>query len=259
MTSCGILLLLPLAAGQIQTPAPPQPLAPPQIQLQPPAVAAREKAKSHRPGSTDRPSTPSSMQYGPPAPAEVRPKLPWEEEAVQPRVSYRDGLLTIEAPNSTLGSILNAIHNKTGIQFEGAQSSMDRVAVRTGPAPVDEVVGELLRASHFDYVILGREDNPRVVQRVILTRQGSAPATTQPNPPDSQTQTQEAVDEADPENLRQQPGVRPPPQPLVQTQPQTLPNGARTPEQMLEEMRQQQLRRRQQQPNGGRPDDPPLE
>ena len=40
---------------------------------------------------------------------------------VPPQVTFRNGLLTVQnAVNSTLSSLLTAILNKTGIEFEGA-------------------------------------------------------------------------------------------------------------------------------------------
>jgi hypothetical protein len=179
--------------------------------------------------------------------------------AVQPQVSYRDGLLTIEAPNSSLGSVLTAIHNKTGIQFEGVQPGPERVAVRTGPAPVDEVLLELLHGSRFDYIMVGREDNPNIVQRVILTLRsggGVQPANIGQNRP-VQPEVEQEEESGDPPPIRQQaqpgqPVVAQPP--LVQNQQQPA---VRTPQQMLEEMQQRQLQRRQQQQQQ-KPDDPPL-
>ncbi len=202
--------------------------------------------------STDKPSTPSTTPIGPPAKEPEPQKTPEEMTALQPRVSYRDGLLTIEAPNSSLGSVLTAIHNKTGIQFEGAPGGSERVAIHTGPAPVDDVLIELLHGSRFDYVVIGREDNPSIVQRVILTLRsggGAMPANLGQNRP-IQPEVQEEEEGGDPPPLKQAVPVQQPP--LVQPQ-----GPVRTQEQMLEDLRRRDaLRRRQQQQQ--KPDDPPL-
>jgi hypothetical protein len=248
-TFCGVAFLL--AA-----------VAPAQSPSNATADPARHKsAKSHHRASPDKPSVPSNVPYGPPGPEPERPKTPEELPAVQPRVSYRDGLLTIEAPNSTLGSVLTAIHNKTGIQFEGLQGGLERVVIRTGPAPVDEVLLELLHGSRFDYVMVAREDNPALVQRVVLTLRsggGAAPANIGQNRPIQQPEVQEEEEGGDPSPLKQEQPVQPP---LVQNQ---QPLGARTPEQMLEDIRRRELQRRQQQlqrqqqVQQQKPDDPPL-
>jgi hypothetical protein len=240
LTFCGALLLLPaIAPGQ----SPPKRAAKP--------AAGHKSAKDSLPVSTDKPSTPSTTPIGPPAKEPEPQKTPEDMNPVVPRVSYRDGMLTIEAPNSSLGSVLTAIHNKTGIQFEGAPGGSERVAIHTGPAPVDDVLIELLHGSRFDYVVIGREDNPSIVQRVILTLRsggGAMPANLGQNRP-----IQPEVEEeegGDPPPLKQAMPVQQPP--LVQPQ-----GPVRTQEQMLEDLRRRDaLRRRQQQQQ--KPDDPPL-
>jgi len=43
------------------------------------------------------------------------PLRPSQMPAVAPRISYVDGKLTVVAENSTLGDVLNSIHNATGM------------------------------------------------------------------------------------------------------------------------------------------------
>jgi hypothetical protein len=83
-------------------------------------------------------------------------------------VTFRDGLLTVQALHSTLGSVLTAIRNKTGIEFEGGEGAMDMVAISLGPAPEGEVLAAIFSGSSFDFLALGRPDSPNIVQRVIL-------------------------------------------------------------------------------------------
>ncbi|PYP86321.1 MAG: hypothetical protein DMG65_19185, partial [Candidatus Angelobacter sp. Gp1-AA117] len=85
-------------------------------------------------------------------------------------------MLTVQAPNSTLGDIFNGIRSRAGIQFEGGQGAGDRVALTIGPAPADEVLRALLTGSRFDYVIMGDPNDPDLVQRVILTPRTGGPA-----------------------------------------------------------------------------------
>ncbi|HLY98014.1 MAG TPA: hypothetical protein VKT33_03010 [Candidatus Angelobacter sp.] len=234
----GMLLALTLgASGQQQTAsAPTHPSALP------------HKAKKLRLVRGDQPSTPGG-EYGPPAPEEPKPKTPEQMDPVQPRVSYRDGLITVEAPNCTLGSILNIIHNKTGIQFDGLPipGASDRVAVRTGPAPVAEVIAELLRGSHIDYLIVGREDSPGTVQRVMLNPRPGPPGVSLPTATNTPHPAAQEGDEAD-SDLQTQPGTQPGATGQVRTQ-----------QQMLDELvRQRELRTRgiQPQPANTKPDSP---
>src|SRR5205085_8463106 len=97
------------------------------------------------------------------------PLRPEQMPPVPPKVVYQNGLLSVEATNSTLGDVLNGIRAKAGIQIEGIQGAQDRVAAKLGPAPAQVVLTSLLQGSHFDYMILARPDRPNIVQRVILT------------------------------------------------------------------------------------------
>jgi hypothetical protein len=88
---------------------------------------------------------------------------------IPPGVVYERGLLTINVMDSTLAEVLETIHERTGIQFEGAVASRERVAVKLGPAPPVDVLNELFRGSHLNFVMLGQGDSSRTDLRVILS------------------------------------------------------------------------------------------
>ncbi|HXO38652.1 MAG TPA: hypothetical protein VN872_08435, partial [Candidatus Acidoferrum sp.] len=88
---------------------------------------------------------------------------------VAPVVTFRDGLLTVQALNSNLSSVVTAIRNKTGIEFEGAENVSERVAISMGPAPEGDVLAAIFSGSKYDFLAIGRPDSPTIVQRVILT------------------------------------------------------------------------------------------
>lgn len=185
-----------------------------------------------------------------------------------PEVTYSNGLLTVQAMNSTLGGLLLAIHNKTGIQFEGWEAAAnERVVVSMGPAPEGEVLAAILGGSKFDYVVLDRPDSPGTVQRVLLTPRTGVPATAagaqSARPANAQG---EAVDE---DALDEQAAGDPEPQdtparpPLSQVQlQQAQPNPTpKTPEQLMEELKQMEQRQQQQQqllPQNQAPIKPPI-
>ena len=164
---------------------------------------------------------------------------------VAPVVTYRDGLLTVQALNSTLSSVVSAIRNKTGIEFEGAENTFERVAISMGPAPEGDVLAAIFTGSRYDFVALGRPDSPSIVQRVILTvknRPGApAEAQAQPRPaPQGEGDDEEVPDEqvnvGDPQDTPAQPPPvpqQPPPAENQQQQP-------KTPEQLLQELQQMQ-------------------
>jgi hypothetical protein len=187
---------------------------------------------------------------------------------VPPRVVYRDGLLSVDAPNSTLGAVLTAIRNKTGIQFEGLESgATERVVLSLGPSPEGEILATILGGSGYDYVAIDRSDSPGIVQRVLLTRHGGSATTAAGQPPVSPATAleEDEGDDPDPDVARnpQDTPARPPllqaqpqppqnfPQPQVNPQPQVSPQtgqSAPNPEQLLEELKRMQEQRLQQNP-----------
>ena len=112
------------------------------------------------------------QQTLPPLPSGTRgpvPQVPLDAiPAVAPQVSYRDGMLTIVAPNSTLGDILRSVRKNTAADIEIPSNASERVATRLGPGPAREVVAELLNGSHFNYVLLGSPENSNLLVRVVL-------------------------------------------------------------------------------------------
>lgn len=235
-----------------------------------PAVKPGTVMNSGRPGQVATApvqSAPANMQQqqfvGPPSPEPVQqlPQRPEQMPPVPARVSFQNGLLTVQAPNSTLGDIFNGIRSRAGIQFEGGQGAGDRVALTIGPAPADEVLRALLTGSRFDYVILGDANNPDLVQRVILTPRTGGPAgtVTAALPPQGRPQQgSEDDDEDQPPSETVQP---PPPQPPPIQAPQQAGDSPKTTQQLLEElkqMQQQQQQQAQQPVNPNSPDPAPL-
>jgi hypothetical protein len=149
---------------------------------------------------------------------------------VAPQVTFRDGLLTVQTTNSTLGGVLAAIRNKTGIQFEGMEGGLsERVALSLGPAPEGEVLSAILSGTRYDFVAIDRPDSPGIVQRVILTaRPGSSPPGEDSRPAASGSSSEADEEEAednDPEGLKapQDTPNRPPLVQAQQPQPQNNP------------------------------------
>lgn len=172
---------------------------------------------------------------------------------VAPVVTYRDGLLSVQALNSNLSSVVTAIRNKTGIEFEGAEGISERVAIALGPAPEGDVLAAIFAGSKYDFLAIGRADSPTIVQKVILTVKnqpgaaGEAQAQQQP-PPANQGEEEtpeEQQNAGEPQDTPVQPPVPQPP-PQAETPPNQQP---KTPEQLLQEL--QQMRQQK-----GSPPDP---
>lgn len=195
------------------------------------SVAARKvvkkKSAAHR--RKKRAAAPQlPAQLVPPVPATLMNSAP-----VKPQVTLKDGLLTIDAPNSTLSDVLSGIHAATGASIEGT-APVERVAVKLGPGDPRQVIRALLQGTPYDYVILGSQSSPDAVTRVLLTRSSpsSAPEATpsaaagQPaNHHEEDNTGNENASPPEAEEVPQQP-PRPPVPPRMQNQPDQNQNQA---------------------------------
>jgi len=213
----------------------PRPGIPGQNPTQPAVTAPRPQI----PGATVTPPASSQPQQQPVSRSAMGPAVP-------PVVTYRDGLLTVQALNSNLGSVVTAIRSKTGIEFEGAENISERVAISLGPAPAGDVLAAIFSGSNYDFVALGRPDSPSIVQRVILTVKNKtgapAEAQAQPRPAQQGEGDEEEVPEEQPNGGDPQDTPAQPPQIPQQQPPQTenQPQQPKSPEQLLQELQQMQ-------------------
>lgn len=243
-------------------------------------TAQAAKAASQSPRSKKKPPAPlrdaEKQLAAQPQPTPAQPVVqlrPSQLPSVSPRVSYQGGKLTVVAENSTFADIIAAIRTATGIRIETqGGTSGDRVAAKIGPATPREVLLSLLQGSRFDYVMLGAQNDPEQIDRVILTpRMAGGPVVAPPSQavaqPPPQPQNSDDTDEngdddpgpppvrgPDPQPLQpqppqQQPSPQQPPQGVAppQTQPGQNPSEVKTPEQLLEDLRRIEEQRRQQQ------------
>lgn len=237
-----------------------------------PAWCRQRKSAKHAKPVQQEQAAPAPQPTPPPPPPTLA-----EQPSQPPQVTYQNGQLTIVARNSTLGDILEAVHQKTGAQLDVPSPATERVVTHLGPGPARDVLASLLNGSHFNYVMVGTASNPMALDRVILTPNtgGDVTPPTQaqnapPQPPaqadqsaDDQTDdfaSDDSVQEVQPlgsdnngEDLNQDQ------QQAQDQQPNNGPNGnARTPEQLLLELQQRQQRQLQLQQgqNGGTPPQP---
>ncbi len=78
-------------------------------------------------------------------------------------------MLTIAAQNSSLGDILREVHRRTGAAIEVPPSATERVAARLGPGPARDVLASLLNGSAFNYVMVGSASDPASLASLTLT------------------------------------------------------------------------------------------
>jgi len=86
------------------------------------------------------------------------------------QVSFQDGLLGIHANKVTLSQVLFAVQQSTRAEIAippGAEQ--ETVVADILPAPAPEVLARLLNGSKFNFLILSAAQDPRMLDRVILT------------------------------------------------------------------------------------------
>jgi len=205
-------------------------------------------------------------------------------------VSYQNGQLSIVAPNSTLGDILQAVKSKTGASIEIPPGADERVVSRFGPGPARDVLAALLNGTHFNYVMIGSDANPTSVAHVILTPRtgGETPPVTQagaqPNPgmpqypgqvmqPQAYGQGQTVYQPVPPPQTDEAPAAESEEDDSAQQQDNTVDENAdqnnqgtdgqengqpqvKSPEQLLQELQRQQQMQQQQQQQGQQPIQP---
>ena len=111
------------------------------------------------------------------------------------QVSYRDGLLGISSNRATLSEVLYAIQQRTGADISiPAGAEQERVVAEIGPAPAAEALAQLLKGSRFNFLILNSANNPRQLDRVVITTRTEGVFVPPPPPvqePDVDTTVQE--------------------------------------------------------------------
>ena len=111
-------------------------------------------------------TSPASASTGQRTPAEMPPN--------PPKVTCENGNLTISATNSTMGAVMNAIHNCTGAQIEIPEGAKgERLFAQLGPGPVRAVLAEFLSSTDFNYAIKASPSDPQKVQMVFLNPRSS--------------------------------------------------------------------------------------
>jgi len=110
------------------------------------------------------------------APSAAETKVDLVPAPNPPKVSCKGDQLTISANNSTLASVLGAVHSCTGVKIDipmGVAES--RVFDQLGPGPARQVLTSMLEAMNLNYVIGSSDANPEKVDSVLLiARAGDA-------------------------------------------------------------------------------------
>ena len=85
-------------------------------------------------------------------------------------VSFREGQLGIRAHKVTLSQVLFAVQQRTGAEVSiAAGAEQETVTVDLAPGPAPEILARLLNGSKFNFLILSAANDPRQLDRVILS------------------------------------------------------------------------------------------
>lgn len=109
-----------------------------------------------------RPSVSSDQQDAAPEQAQPAP--------APPIAQVTDGKLTIRANGQDFASVLESVRSVTGLTVEMPQgANSDPVFLSVGPTDVSNALVALLDGTNYNYIIVGSEQDSRVVKRLILT------------------------------------------------------------------------------------------
>ena len=153
----------------------------------------------------------ASAANGPP-PSQVATSTPPVAAAPPPpppvTVGFENGMLSVTADRASLAEVLYQIQVHTGAEIavpSGAEQ--EKVVATLGPAPARDVLTELLEGSSYNFIILGSTQDPKALERVILTPRGpgipevsavtpppaSPPPSPEPDPPQHMVEPPPAV------------------------------------------------------------------
>jgi hypothetical protein len=92
-------------------------------------------------------------------------------------VTYQNGLLTIQASNTSLRAVLEAVRKETGAVIETAgDEDQVRVVADLGPGEPATVIAKLLYGTPWNYAVLGSYAAHGKIERIVLMpRRASAP------------------------------------------------------------------------------------
>jgi hypothetical protein len=148
------------------------------------------------------------------------------------KIAWDSHGLKIEAANSSLMQIMSDVSTATGAKVVGLNRD-ERVFGTYGPAPARDVLTQLLQGTGYNIMVLGSEDS-RTPMQVLLTPRGAGRAAASAATVASAGSADEEPGEPEPEEP--QPPVPPPNLPSNgMGQPNAQP---RTPQQILQQMRQ---------------------
>lgn len=167
------------------------------------------------------------------------PNWPINDTPTPPSVRWDQGGLSIGASNASLKQILDDVASATGTKVEGFAQDQ-RVFGNFGPGRPRDVLSQLLQGSGYNVIMIGDQGAGAPRELILSGRKAGGP---------SQPSALPTSEDNDEDSYDNQIDTQPPPQPQVEAPVRFPPEGARTPQQIQQELqqRQQQLLMQQQQ------------
>src|ERR1041385_5237463 len=124
-------------------------------------VSVVRRAKPHVPKKAPEKPVTQAPTPLPPTTGQLPPK--------PATVTMQNGQLSIDAPNSLLSDVINGVRRATKAAIDvPTGGGNDRIVAHLGPGAPNDVLTDLFNGSKYDYIILGSDDVPGAIQRVIL-------------------------------------------------------------------------------------------
>jgi hypothetical protein len=99
-------------------------------------------------------------------------------KAVQ--ASFRKGLLSIRAQKATLAEVLYEVHRQTGAEIAvPAGAEQEQVTTDIGPMLPKDALAALLNGTHYNFILVSADNDPRSLGRVVLMPKADGPMTGQ--------------------------------------------------------------------------------
>lgn len=100
-------------------------------------------------------------------------------QSAAPIAQVTDGKLLINANGQDFASVLESVRSASGFTIEMPSTlGSEPVFLETGPTSVADGLVALLSGTNYNYIIVGSEQDPRIVKRLILTERASGPPAT---------------------------------------------------------------------------------
>ena len=142
--------------------------------------------------------------------------IPPAPPAPHVQVNFQQGKLSVHADKATLAEVLFAIQQRTGADIPiPAGAEQEQVVADAGPGPAKDVLTSLLTGTHFNFIVVGSDQNDGGLKSVILSPKSeietAMPAGMQPVTPVTQDQD---VPDVPQEQGQMPPPIEPPAPPM---------------------------------------------